>query len=1556
MGYRDSILKGYGLGATHAASHLPVQSEEDHLLASLGGASMSALQYIGGSLDKPGSAVRGLLAGRPDELLNLIPFSDTLGITSMDDRVSGRDLLRMGGMIGKKDNWSNFAGGLALEIATDPLTFLGPMTSASKTLAGKAAAKAGHLPTTAAGRIGGSINSVMDDLAKHGEKFGDLNPLNAFKQNIAHTVEKMGLDSAGEAAFRAEPLSGIMSFGVPGVPSMQKVFGAGAKEGSLAMKTAEGVDALSKGLRESRVGTLASEMFDNSVLGRKMASSQAAVRATSPLMEETMSGFQSAHQEVFDVLQKQGIDDEVAIGMLERVGPAGDVTTLGKRIEGMEGDFVRQADLFTDLWGLNAAQKADVAPGLAKMFGMYDEMHKLQVNAGIEPSFYFGKYGAYSPLRSKLLDNTENVTRHIGQNDELQRAVQASRHEVLDMPGGLYGIERAMQDDALRALNDAAPKTPLRELADEDTLDALVTYANINGIDSTPLTTMGRWVDRGQKGPLFEQGSYNASGKFVAEEGIKAEPLSLAQVKSAKEAIRKGEQLSTDTLPIHRKTIDAPQDAIDLAHDKYLSESIEAGAAARAVEGEFLDEAKRLLGPAVGDAADAVSGLADDAAGLGLVDDVPSLDDLASTFYERYPHARDKAATDAAAKAAREAAPTKEAGKAAAKQVREEAKAARAAHKEAVKGAKATEKAVRDAAKQQAKDAKLAEKVGDLDADGAIRMIREAMEGDGLPGAAALASDAPAWQIARAARDALKEHEAWIDNPRGDWLEGHIERAIKAKAEDGSIIGSTTAGVKDVPMSVDDLLGVKGLNAEHTRMGSPLSQKKIQDLADSIAKDGLENPPLIVVDVDGIPWVSEGNHRIRAAKAAGLTDIPVEVRWHAGAEESVRGWSLDDIAQKVSPGGGGGLPPSLAKFGGSIDEIDAVIRTTRANMEHAKGIATMNGSIPAKHAAKAEPFFNHEFRTIANAKIAHSAYMTRNARATTMAFAKDAGLAGEQLPGHMPLAQAMKDAGITGMNANKRIAEDLLAAGKISEEVHHRIINSIAEDGVNVLDDFTVPIRTKDDFKLLGDTGKTASALFPIINATDIATNVAKAHFTITRPAFHGRNALTLAWQDFLAGGHKNITGMYRAAKNKNTLFTDGGVIPGSGKWAVFHGMKLTDEAATNIIRNRHVIDEISPPHSGGIVEKVGQAADDVADTFQSQVPGTARQSSAMDVLRALKPELDRSQSLLGQAKQLAQQANPLAMRGGMGDADKFIPVKAGAAAADFGETTGRTMTWLRKLEEGSGWAPAKLETNAAHVDYKSLTRVEREYLKRWMPWYTFNRKMIPYQLSELARNPGGIVAQTIRSSSQSSDFTPEQVVGSIPVGEEVDGMQKYLTPDLPHESINALFKVEPTALGTVQQTLMGHAAQLHPVPKFLGETMSGQSFHRGGQDLTSMRGPLTPLNPSNEDVRLGGTLASNAISNSPLAPYLSQLKSIRDTRKSVPERLMNLLTGLRTHDVDVSAAKARAQSDAIRDQLTERGWREFSRLYKPGDAEMTDKEANLDALLKGIAKERRKP
>lgn len=96
-----SELRKYGI-------ENPVEKEQEaSLIRDLANKAMSGLQYVGETLDKPGQAVRGALAGKPWELLNLIPFSDTLGITSSEglfgqyglnktddeDAVSGRDLL-----------------------------------------------------------------------------------------------------------------------------------------------------------------------------------------------------------------------------------------------------------------------------------------------------------------------------------------------------------------------------------------------------------------------------------------------------------------------------------------------------------------------------------------------------------------------------------------------------------------------------------------------------------------------------------------------------------------------------------------------------------------------------------------------------------------------------------------------------------------------------------------------------------------------------------------------------------------------------------------------------------------------------------------------------------------------------------------------------------------------------------------------------------------------------------------------------------------------------------------------------------------------------------------------------------------------------------------------------------------------------------------------------------------------------------------------------------------------------------------------------------------------
>jgi hypothetical protein len=85
----------------------------------------AALEYIGGSLDKPGRAVRGFLGGKPQELLAAVPFSDTLGLTNPSDRVSGRDLTNKWGLTSPSDrSWNSSIAGFGADIATDPLNLI----------------------------------------------------------------------------------------------------------------------------------------------------------------------------------------------------------------------------------------------------------------------------------------------------------------------------------------------------------------------------------------------------------------------------------------------------------------------------------------------------------------------------------------------------------------------------------------------------------------------------------------------------------------------------------------------------------------------------------------------------------------------------------------------------------------------------------------------------------------------------------------------------------------------------------------------------------------------------------------------------------------------------------------------------------------------------------------------------------------------------------------------------------------------------------------------------------------------------------------------------------------------------------------------------------------------------------------------------------------------------------------------------------------------------------------------------------------------------------------
>lgn len=90
----------------------------------MGNALLDALTYFGESVEKPGRAVRGVLGGRPREALAVTPFSDSIGLTDRNDRVTGQDLINKWGLA-SGGGMVDTALGLGVDVLTDPTTYIG---------------------------------------------------------------------------------------------------------------------------------------------------------------------------------------------------------------------------------------------------------------------------------------------------------------------------------------------------------------------------------------------------------------------------------------------------------------------------------------------------------------------------------------------------------------------------------------------------------------------------------------------------------------------------------------------------------------------------------------------------------------------------------------------------------------------------------------------------------------------------------------------------------------------------------------------------------------------------------------------------------------------------------------------------------------------------------------------------------------------------------------------------------------------------------------------------------------------------------------------------------------------------------------------------------------------------------------------------------------------------------------------------------------------------------------------------------------------------------------
>lgn len=224
--------------------------EKESLIGQVGRKALSGLQWVGESLDKPGRALRGVLGGEFNEIFDIIPFSDTLGLTTPDDDVSGRDLLEKAGVLEANTPGldAGDVAGTALEIATDPFSWIsgGGTKVASKVLSEGAPLAQALTAATKADEIASGARSL---LTVHTPSFGIPLPgkipfTNVEIPRVQVPVKELAQIGTGE---KAAALYKALNYGkFSPNPYVRKVFSALPEVNEMPVKQQEIADRLAE--------------------------------------------------------------------------------------------------------------------------------------------------------------------------------------------------------------------------------------------------------------------------------------------------------------------------------------------------------------------------------------------------------------------------------------------------------------------------------------------------------------------------------------------------------------------------------------------------------------------------------------------------------------------------------------------------------------------------------------------------------------------------------------------------------------------------------------------------------------------------------------------------------------------------------------------------------------------------------------------------------------------------------------------------------------------------------------------------------------------------------------------------------------------------------------------------------------------------------------------------------------------------------------------------------------------------------------------------------------
>lgn len=286
-------------------------------------------------------------------------------------------------------------------------------------------------------------------------------------------------------------------------------------------------------------------------------------------------------------------------------------------------------------------------------------------------------------------------------------------------------------------------------------------------------------------------------------------------------------------------------------------------------------------------------------------------------------------------------------------------------------------------------------------------------------------------------------------------------------------------------------------------------------------------------------------------------------------------------------------------------------------------------------------------------------------------------------------------------------------------------------------------------------------------------------------------------------------------------------------------------------------------------------------------------------------------------------------------------------------EDTLRLQTFLNQVRKGVDPGVAGDLTRMVNVDYspQAFSSVERNFLKRLVPFYSFQKGILPSITTNLVQRPGGFQNQLIRTVTRASEpsedsFTPPYMRQSsaIPLPEEWGSgnpnLRRYITSiDFPWESFFNLYTpgtgaTTLAAIGdTLRQTSSNLLGQTNPLLKAPIEYVTNRQLY-SGRDLSDAYSVLE------RDLGEYGRPLEQAVMN--FVPFGSRglgiYRTATDDRLTAQDKAMklafNLLAGAKIRDIDTERTKQLAARNVLNQILqTTPGVRTYENITVPDDA-----------------------